>query len=52
MVGLLWALIVLLVIIWFIGFVLVHVGGAAINILLLIALVLLIWNLLFAPRAV
>lgn len=52
MVGLLWALLVLLLVIWFIGFVLVHIGGALIHVLLIIALIILIWNLLFAPRAV
>lgn len=52
MIGIIWAIIVFLVILWIIGFLIVHVGGALINILLVVALILLIWNLLFAPRAV
>jgi Family of unknown function (DUF5670) len=44
--GLLWTIIVILVVLWIIGFLIVHVGGGLIHILLIIALVLLIWNLL------
>lgn len=52
MAGLLWALIVVLAVIWLFGFVVVHIAGPAIHILLLIALVLLIWNLFFSSRTV
>ncbi len=52
MVGLLWGLIVLLVVLWLIGFLIVHVAGPAIHLLLIIALILLVWNLLFPRRAV
>lgn len=47
-----WALIVVLVVAWFVGYVIAHVGGALINILLLLALVMLVWNLLYTPRSV
>jgi hypothetical protein len=47
-----WAIIVLLVVVWFFGYVIAHIGGAFINLLLLFALVLLVWNLLFYPRSV
>ncbi len=46
MAGLLWAIIVILVVLWLVGFLFVHVGGGLIHILLVIALILLVWNLL------
>ena len=45
MAGLLWTIIVILVVIWLIGF-LVHVGGGLIHLILVIAVILLIVNLL------
>jgi hypothetical protein len=45
MVGILWAIIVLLFIFWLIGFA-VHLGGGLIHLVLLVAVVLLIVNLL------
>jgi hypothetical protein len=45
MAGLLWTIIVILVVLWLVGFLFVHVGGGLIHILLLIALILLIYNL-------
>jgi hypothetical protein len=45
MANLIWGIIVVLFIFWVLGFA-VHVGGALIHILLLIALVLLVFNLL------
>jgi hypothetical protein len=50
MVGLIWAIIVILAVIWFIGFVLVHLASPLIHLLLLIAVILLIWNLVAGPR--
>jgi hypothetical protein len=47
----LWALIVLLLVLWLIGF-LVHLGGALIHILLVLAVVVLIANLIRGRRAV
>jgi Family of unknown function (DUF5670) len=42
--NILWGIIVLLVIFWFLGF-LLHVGGGLIHLLIVIALILLIYNL-------
>ncbi len=52
MTNVLWALIVVLVVAWFVGYVVAHVGGALVNVLLLLALVMLVWNLLVTPRSV
>jgi hypothetical protein len=45
MAGLLWAIIVILFIFWLLGF-LLHFGGGIIHILIVIAVILLIYNLL------
>jgi hypothetical protein len=45
MAGLIWGIIVVLFVFWVLGFA-VHVGGGLIHILLLIALVLLVFNVL------
>ena len=45
MAGILWAIIVVLFIIWLLGFVL-HFGGGLIHILIVIAVILLVYNLL------
>jgi hypothetical protein len=50
MVGLLWVLVVLLAIIWVVGFLLVHIASPLIHLLLLVALILIIWNLVSSPR--
>jgi hypothetical protein len=42
--GLLWAIIVVLVVFWLLGFA-IHIGGSLIHILLVIALILLVYNL-------
>ena len=46
----LWTLIVILVILWFFGFLVVHIGGGLIHILLIVALIALIYNLLAGPK--
>ncbi|GAC1613267.1 MAG: hypothetical protein NVS9B12_14480 [Vulcanimicrobiaceae bacterium] len=45
MAGLLWTVIVILFVLWLIGFA-VHIGGGLIHLLLVVALVLLVVNLL------
>ncbi len=45
MAGLLWTIIVILFVLWLIGF-LVHIGGGLIHILLIVVVVLIIVNLL------
>ena len=52
MVSLLNAIVVILVILWAIGFLAVHVGGSLIHTLLVVALVLFIFNLVTGRRAV
>lgn len=50
--SLLWGLIALLVVLWLFGFLVVHVGGTLIHLLLVVALVVLLFNLLSGRRAV
>lgn len=45
MAGLLWTIIVILFIVWLLGF-LLHFGGSLIHIIIVIAVILLIYNLL------
>ena len=44
--GILWAIIVVLVVLWLLGFLAFHVGGGLIHLLIVIALILLVVNLL------
>lgn len=44
MAGLIWAIIVILFVFWILGFA-IHIGGALIHLLLVIALVLLVFNI-------
>ena len=48
--SILWAVIVVLVVLWLLGF-LFHVAGGLIHILLVIALIVLIYNLVVGSRA-
>ncbi|MBV8117581.1 MAG: lmo0937 family membrane protein [Candidatus Eremiobacteraeota bacterium] len=41
----LWAIIVVLVVLWLLGFLAFHIGGGLIHILIVIALILLVVNL-------
>jgi hypothetical protein len=43
--GLIWTIIVVLVVLWVLGFA-IHIGGGLIHILLVIALVLIVFNLI------
>jgi hypothetical protein len=47
----LWALIVILVVLWLAGFLVVHVGGALIHLLLVIAVIVLLYQLFTGRRA-
>jgi hypothetical protein len=49
--GILWAIVVVLVVLWLIGFVVVHVSSGLIHLLLVIALIVLLYNLFVAGRA-
>ncbi len=48
--SILWTIIVVLVVLWLLGFIL-HVGGALIHVLLIVALIVLLYNLLVGRRA-
>ncbi|HEX3643076.1 MAG TPA: lmo0937 family membrane protein [Ktedonobacteraceae bacterium] len=48
--GILWAIVAVLVILWLVGFVVVHVSSGLIHLLLLAAAVVLIYNLLVGAR--
>lgn len=45
MANILWTIIVILFVLWLIGFA-VHIGGSLIHLLLVVALVALVWNLI------
>lgn len=49
--SLLWAVVVILVVLWLIGFLVVHVSSGLIHILLVIALIVLLYNLFVGSRA-
>ncbi len=46
----LWAVVIVLVVLWLLGLI-VHIGGGLIHILLVIALIVLIYNLITRSRA-
>ncbi|MGZ3172117.1 MAG: lmo0937 family membrane protein [Croceibacterium sp.] len=48
----LWTLAVILVILWALGFLAFHVGGGLIHLLLVIAVIVVIWNLVTGRRSV
>ena len=51
MVGILWAVVVVLVILWLLGFVVLHVSSFLIHLLLIAAVIVLLYNLFVAMRA-
>ena len=50
MVSLIWTIVVVLFVLWLLGFA-THVGGALINLLLVLAIIGIIYNLLVGRRA-
>jgi len=50
MANLIWSVIVVLFVLWLLGFVL-HIGGALIHLVLVVAVVLLVFNLLTKGKA-
>jgi hypothetical protein len=50
MVGLLWAVVVVLVVLWLLGFIVLHVSSAFIHLLLILALIVLLYNLFVGMR--
>jgi hypothetical protein len=51
MVSLIWTIVVVLFVLWLLGFA-IHIGGGLIHLLLLLAIIGIIYNLLFGRRAV
>ena len=51
MVSLLWAVVVVLVVLWLLGFLVVHISSGLIHLLLLIALIVLVYNLVAGRRS-
>ncbi len=48
--SIIWAIIVILVILWILGFAL-HIAGGLIHILLIVAVILIVYNLIMHTRA-
>lgn len=51
MIGLLWTIAVILVILWLLGFIVLHVSSVLIHVLLIIAVVVIIYNLIAGARS-
>ncbi len=51
MLGALWGLFVVLVVLWLLGFVFFHVAGFFIHILLILAVLVLVYNVMMHARA-
>ncbi len=49
LVSILWAVVVVLVVLWLLGFIF-HVGGALIHILIVVAVIVLLYNLFMGMR--
>jgi hypothetical protein len=48
----LWTIAVILIILWLLGFLAFHIGGGLIHILLVIAIIVIIWQLVTGRRGV
>jgi hypothetical protein len=48
----LWTIAVILVILWALGFLAFHIGGGLIHLLLVLAVIVIIWNLVTGRRSV
>ncbi len=48
----LWTIAVILFILWLLGFFAFHVGGGLIHLVLVVAVILILWNLIAGRRAV
>ena len=49
--GILWAIVIVLVVLWLLGWLAFHIGGGLIHILLVIAVIVLLYNLFVGRRA-
>jgi len=48
--GILWTIVVVLVVLWLIGWLALHIGGGLIHLLLVIAVIVLLYNLFVGRR--
>jgi hypothetical protein len=48
--GLLWTIFVVLIVLWLLGFLVAHIGGGLIHILLIVAFIVLLYNLFVGMR--
>jgi len=48
----LWTIAVILIVLWLLGFLAFHVGGGLIHLLLVLAVIVIIWNLVTGRRSV
>jgi Family of unknown function (DUF5670) len=51
MVSILWAVVAILVVLWLIGFVVLHVSSFLIHLLLIVAVIVLLYNLFVGSRS-
>ena len=45
-----WGIVLVLIVLWLLGFIIIHITGALIHLLLLVAVVVLIYNLVVRSR--
>ena len=48
--GILWTIVIVLVVLWLVGWLALHIGGGLIHILLVIAVIVLLYNLFVGRR--
>jgi hypothetical protein len=48
--GILWAIVVVLVVLWLLGWLAFHIGGGLIHILIVVAVIILLYNLFVGMR--
>jgi Family of unknown function (DUF5670) len=48
--SILWAIVVILIVLWLLGFLVAHVGGGLIHLLLVIAIIALVYNVVVGRR--
>ena len=46
----LWGIVLVLLLLWLLGFIIIHITGALIHLLLLVAVVVLVYNLVIRSR--
>jgi hypothetical protein len=46
----LWGIVLVLLVLWLLGFIIIHITGALIHLLLLVAVVVLVYNLVVRSR--